>query len=280
MAHNYNHQINTRLRGTVAMKNLLLVIISIALISCDGASNKKNIKTCIELGVKKDIAESECRDFEDMEKKIRQITTEEIDKKQNLLEQAEIINKRFENYTKSQFLFKAEVAIDLDSKTSKRLYTSHKVTNKPTFAHHAEIRDKRTNPHIYVDGRKWRINEENYEFLTPSFSGNYELRSDKTKNKLFTQFFKECSVVPRCKFSLVGVVDAIKPTVDESNVDDEWEGWIDVEDFSFNKFIHTNPKKQDIEDYVVQEIYRKRNSGYKLYEGYITKAINEYIYKS
>ena len=264
----------------VAMRYLLLLIISLTLISCD-SSSKKNVESCIKLGVEKKLAEVECKTFDDLEKKIQKITNDEIDKTQNLLHQAELINKKFDNYTKNKFKFNAEVVIDLNADELDKLFTSKKVTNKPIFAHHVFIKNDTGNkPYIFVENKKWRINEENYEFLTPTFSGKYELRNDKTKNKLFTQFFNECSKTPYCKFSVIGTIDAVKPKVDETSVDNEWEGWIDIEDFSFNKFIHTNPERQDIEKYVLREIYKRYNKDREFNAGYIQRAIYDYIYES
>lgn len=262
------------------MKYLILVITSICIIGCDGPANKRNVKACIELGIEKKVAKKECGDFEGLKKKVIELVDKEIDKRDNLLQQAELINKEFDKYTKSQFKFNAEVIVELNSKSSNKLFSSKKVTNKPIYAHDAVLRDKLTSPHIFIDGKKWRINEENYEFLAPSFDGKYELRNDKTKNKSFTEFLEKCATKPRCKFSVIGTIDAIQPKIDESSAGVEWEGWIDVEDFSFNKFINTNPKREDIEDYVLREVYSDRNADYHLHRGYIKKTIDEYVYKT
>ena len=262
------------------MKYILLAIISITLINCDGASTKKNVNACIELGVEKTIAKAECREFDDFEKMVRRMTNEEIDRSDNLLKKAGLINDKFENYTKTKFKFNAKMDIYLNPDKLRQTDTSRQVRNRPLFAHDATIEYEGDTPQIYVKGRNWLINEEDYEFLTPSFSGIYELGVDKTKGKLFTQFLKECSKTPYCKFSVLGTINAVKPKISEASINDDWEGWIDVEDFTFNKFVKTNPKRRDIEEYVLRRVYKIYYKDHKLNTGFIKRAIFDYVYES
>jgi hypothetical protein len=259
------------------MKYFLIGIIALVLIGCDGASNKKSINACVELGVEKVVAKRECKDFEGLEKSIRQMTNKENDRTDNLFQQAELINKKFERYTKAKFKFHADLEINLNEN---KLFTSRKVTSKPFFSRNAVLKDAETSPYIYIKERKWRINEENYEFLSPSFSGKYQLRNDKTQGKLFTQFLNECSKTKYCKFSIIGTVDAFMPKIDESSSNDDWEGWVDVEDFTFNKFIITNPKREKVEEFVLEKVYEEYKNDYRLDDGFIRRAIFGYIYKS
>lgn len=242
---------------------------------------KKNIKSCIELGLDKKVANKECNSYSDLTKKIRQITNEEINQKVNLLRSAEEINKNFERHTKNEMKFKAELTINLDKNRLNRLFSSNRVTNKPIFAHHIKLENDLNNSfNIIIVDKTFRINEEDYEFLTPTFSGTYKLRNDKTKNKQFTEFLNQCNKKPYCRFSVVGRIDAIKPETNDTSVGEYWVGWIDVEDFSFHKYIHKNPNIKDIEAHVLRKMMKRYDKGYKLDRGYIQQAIFEYVYES
>jgi ABC-type uncharacterized transport system auxiliary subunit len=89
------------------MNKKLIAILTIMFLLGGCGEAEKNIRSCIELGVEKKIANKECNSYTDLTKKIRQITNEEINQKINLLKSAEEINKRFEQYTKNEMKFKA-----------------------------------------------------------------------------------------------------------------------------------------------------------------------------
>jgi hypothetical protein len=248
------------------MDKVLVLLFFIFITSCDN-STKNNIDKCINLGVEKKVAEAECNTTEGLINKVRYLTNKKLNENKSLLSITETINKKFEKYVKDKLVFQPKVVIDIDQSA---IFSSSKVTDMPFFYRKAGITNKSfyEESSIYI-GRSFL--KEQYSFISPPFDGRYELRNDRTTDKSFSIFYEECSKIPHCTFSVAGTISAVKPEND-GNGGKEWVGWVDVDDFSFNKFKRPNPKIGDIENYVIDKVINKK------YPISIEYLITEYIY--